>query len=304
MANGILEPWMNAMRLDDASTLRTHRYADRFSAVRVETTGPLAHAVRKSSSVPALLVSVFTRPIALLDYRLWIDGKSVETGPIAAFRANVIDLAAEPEAWANRGFETVHLHIRRRALDEVARDLGYERTGATRPLVAGEDIVLAQVAKNLLPRLGRRTRSSSLAMDHLELIIAAHLVQRQGATRRRRSATAAGLANWQRERATELLRENLDGSVRLAELARECDLSMSHFARSFKASFGVTCHQWLTGRRLERAKELLASTNLPLAEVASDAGFGDQPAFTRTFHRVIGATPREWRREHGARPKR
>ncbi|HEY0783628.1 MAG TPA: AraC family transcriptional regulator [Thermoanaerobaculia bacterium] len=64
-----------------------------------------------------------------------------------------------------------------------------------------------------------------------------------------------GLAAWQRGRAAELLRENLDGAIRLADLAPECELSVSHFARSFKTSFGVTSHQWLTARRIDRAKE-------------------------------------------------
>jgi len=126
MASAVLEPWTNAMRLDESSTLRTHRYADRFSAVRVETTGPLSDAVRKSSSVPALLVSIFTKPIGVSDYRLWVDGKIVPTGRIAAFRSNVIDLAAEPASWASRGFENVHFHVRRGAIDDAASDLGYE----------------------------------------------------------------------------------------------------------------------------------------------------------------------------------
>ena len=299
-----LEPWVNDMRLDESSTLRTHRYADRFSAVRVETTGPLAEAVRKSSSVPALLVSIFTRPTAVSDYRLWVDGKIVPARPIAAFRSNVIDLAAEPASWADRGFETVHFHIRRQTLEDAARDLGYEYTGAFRPSVAGEDIVLAQIAKSLLPRFGGRSRPVSLALDQLELIIGAHIVQRYGESRPRRNVVGKGLAKWQRGRAVELLRENLDGSVRLADLAGECELSVSHFARSFKASFGVTCHQWLTERRIERAKELLALTKMTLADVASNSGFGDQAAFTRTFHRIVGATPGQWRREHGVRGRR
>jgi AraC-like DNA-binding protein len=304
MASGVLEPWTNAMRLDESSTLRTHCYADRFSAVRVETTGPLADAVRKSSSVPALLVSIFTRPTPVPDYRLWVDDKIVPTGRIAAFRSNVIDLAAEPASWADRGFETIHFHIRRRAIDDAASDLGYECASAFRPSVAGEDIVLAQIAKSLLPRLGERSRPAALALDHLELIIGAHIVQRYGATRPRRNVVGKGLANWQRGRAAELLRENLDGSVRLADLARECELSVSHFARSFKASFGVTCHQWLTERRIDRAKELLTVTKMPLADVASHSGFGDQAAFTRTFHRLVGVTPGQWRREHGGRGTR
>jgi hypothetical protein len=58
MTNTPLEPWTNAMRLGESSELRSHRYSDRFSVVRVETTGPLADAIRKSSSVPALLLSI------------------------------------------------------------------------------------------------------------------------------------------------------------------------------------------------------------------------------------------------------
>lgn len=299
MASADLEPWTSAMRLDESSTLRTHRYADRFSAVRVETTGPLSDAVRKSSSVPALLVSIFTRPIAASNYRLWVNGKIVPTGRIASFRSNVIDLAAEPESWADRGFETIHLHVRRGAIDDAASDLGYERIGAFRLSVAEDDIVLAQIAKSLVPSLGRPSRVAPLALDHLELIIGAHIVQRYGATRSRRNVVGKGLSKWQRTRTTELLQENLDGTVRLAELARECQLSVSYFARSFKASFGITCHQWLTERRIERAKELLAIAKSPLADVASNSGFSDQAAFTRTFHRRVGVTPGQWRREHG-----
>jgi AraC-like DNA-binding protein len=59
-------------------------------------------------------------------------------------------------------------------------------------------------------------------------------------------------------------------------LARACDLSVSYFARSFKASFGVSCHRWLLERR-ERAQELLALTDRPLVEVGGQSGFGDRP---------------------------
>jgi AraC family transcriptional regulator len=296
-----LEPWTNVMRLDGSSSLRAHRYADRFSAVRVEAVGPLADAVRKSSSVPALLVSVFTKPVEASNYRLWVNDRFVPTGPIPALRSSVVDLGTEPASWADRGFETVHFHIRRSSLAAVASDLGYDQTGAFRVSVAADDLVLAQIAKTVATKLRRRTPPAALALDQLELIISAHIVERYGAARPRRNATRKGLAKWQRGRATELLRENLDGTLRLADLARECDLSVSHFTRSFKASFGITSHQWLTQQRVERAKELLAASTMPLADVASSSGFGDQAAFTHTFRRVVGMTPGHWRREHGRR---
>ena len=301
VADGSLEPWTNAMRLDESSTLRTHRYADRFSVVRVETTGALIEPVRKSSSVPAVLVSVFVQPVAIRGYRLWVDGATVPTGPIPAFRSNVIDLASEPATWGAAGIDYVHFHVRYDAIDETAADLGYERVGAVRPVVARDDIVLAQIAKNVLPLLGHGSVSAAdlLALDRLELILGAHLVQRYGSTKQRRAASNGGLAGWQRRRATELLHANFDGQLRLAHLARACGLSVSHFARAFKASFGVPCHRWLTEHRIQRAEELLAVKETSLADVAHRCGFGDQAQ--RSHGRSTassGSTPGRWRREH------
>jgi AraC-like DNA-binding protein len=221
-----------------------------------------------------------------------------------AFRANVIDLDAEPAMWGGRGVNHVHFHVRRCAIDDTAADLGYEPVGGYRLSIAQEDIVLAQITKALLPHLDGDTHPAPLALDHLELIVGAHIVQRYGAAKQRRTVVSGGLAVWQQRRATELLKEKLDGRLRLADLARACDLSVSHFARSFKKSFGVSCHRWLTGRRIERAQELLARTDTPLVEVASQSGWCDQAAFTRAFHRHVGTTPRQWRREHARRPAR
>jgi AraC family transcriptional regulator len=297
VAVGSLEPWTSVLRLDHVSTMTRHRYADRFSVVRVETTGALASAVSKSSAVPALLVSVFLRPVTPGGYRLWVDGVSVPTGTIRAFSANVLDLDAEPTMWGARGIDYVHFHARRSALDDVADDLGYGRVSAFRTVVGEQDLVLAQIAKNVIPCLGT-SAAQPLALDQVELILGAHLVQRYGEPRLAPAAASKGLATRHRQRVTELLHAHLDGSVRLADLARACDLSVSHFARSFKASFGVTPHRWLTQLRVERAQELLALTTLPLADVAIRAGFGDQAAFTRTFHRLVGVPPGRWRREN------
>jgi len=286
------------LRLDHTSTVRTYREADRFSIVRVETTGPLVEAVHKSSNVPALLVSMSLRAIAASDYRLWVDDKFVPTGEIGAFRTNVIDLAAEPAMWADQGIHYVHYHLRRSAIDETAADLGFEPIGDVRLSIAEQDAVLAQITRSALSVLDNAAAPSSLALDHLELILAAHVMQRYGAPKHVRPASKGGLAAWRRREVTEMLRENLDGAIRLADLARACDLSVSHFARSFKITFGVSSHRWLTERRLERAKELLALARTPLVDIAGQCGFGDQAAFTRTFHRVVGVTPGQWRRDH------
>ena len=73
-------------------------------------------------------------------------------------------------------------------------------------------------------------------------------------------------------------------------------LSIFHFARQFKYSEGMTPHHYLVSRRVERAKELLAGSNLSLSEVAFAAGFADQSHLTRRFGQIVGITPGQFRR--------
>jgi len=245
-----------------------------------------------------LLLSTFLKPVAPEGYRLWFDGKPIPIGTVPAFRANIVDLASEPIMWAARGADYIHFHVRKRTLDEVAATFGYDPVECFRVSIGEEDIFLAQITKSILPSLGADARLTRLALDELELVLAAHVLQRYGSVRERQTSGRYKLAPWQRERAMELIRENLEGRIGLAELARACELSVSHFARSFKATFGVSSHRWLTERRIEHAQALLLGSNYPLADIASRAGFADQPTFTRAFRRIVGTSPARWRREN------
>src|SRR5258706_6644577 len=118
------------------------------------------------------------------------------------------------------------------------------------------------------------------------------------------AVSTGGLAAWQRRRAEEILRQNLDGRIRLSDIARECGLSVSHFARSFKTSFGASTHQWLMQHRIDHAKQLMSQTSMSLIDVAIQAGFNDQAAFTRTFHQLVGVSPGRWRRHYATRYSR
>jgi len=152
MGQAVLEPLTAFIRLDESATLHKYRELDRFSVVGVETTGRLAEAVQKTSEVRALLVSISLRPVPAREYRLRVDGKVVSTGNIPAFRANVIDFAAEPTIWGERGIYYTHFHLRRAVIDELAADLGYARIGEFRGAVAEDDAVLAQMARGATSR--------------------------------------------------------------------------------------------------------------------------------------------------------
>jgi AraC family transcriptional regulator len=89
----------------------------------------------------------------------------------------------------------------------------------------------------------------------------------------------------------------LHGDLRLPTLADECGLSIRHLCHAFKQSFGISVHQYVIHRRIEFAKFLLKSSSSSLAEIALQSGFCDQAAFSRTFSRLVGASPRRWLKE-------
>ena len=105
-----------------------------------------------------------------------------------------------------------------------------------------------------------------------------------------------GLAPWQEHRAKEMMEACIAADLSLEALARECGLSVAHFARAFRHSCGTTPYKWLVSRRLDHAKTLLRTTNAPLAWVAAECGFADQSHFTNAFSKALGSPPGAFRR--------
>ena len=112
------------------------------------------------------------------------------------------------------------------------------------------------------------------------------------------ASARGGLAPWQRRKIDRYLREHLLRSVQIDELAEQIPLSVSHFCRAFKETFGDTPHTYLIWLRLETAKEMMLATAEPLSQIALASGFSDQAHFSKQFRRLVGETPTAWRRRH------
>jgi len=82
---------------------------------------------------------------------------------------------------------------------------------------------------------------------------------------------------------------------RLDLAAREAGLSRHHFLRLFREVYGKTPYRYLVEKRIVMAKEQLASTELPIHEVAAEAGFVSSSAFARAFRKATGQTPSAYR---------
>lgn len=260
---------------------------------------PMLGPVQNPTS-PGLIVCVSLVPLPLGRYSMWLQGKPVTLPYIPSFRTNVIDVGSEPSCWIGTPFDYVHYHVPEAAFSDVAEDFQVGSVAGWRFSLNQEDLVVAQLTRSILPWTGDGGWPCTLVRDQFSVLLAAHVLQTYAALRKTATPARGGLSPAQKRRAAEMLRANLDGQVRLSDLAQECGLSVSHFARSFKTSFGLSAHQWLIQRRVENARDLLSESELSLERIAKRSGFANQAAFTRTFQKITGEAPGRWRRRQRA----
>jgi AraC-like DNA-binding protein len=104
------------------------------------------------------------------------------------------------------------------------------------------------------------------------------------------SATDGGLKT---ERVAQYIDTHFAQALRLDELCAEANLSASYLIRAFKKRYGVAPHEYQTNRRIQFAKARLRE-QMPLAQVALEAGFADQAHFQRVFKRLSAVTPGQY----------
>ncbi|WP_371407252.1 helix-turn-helix domain-containing protein [Kribbella sp. NBC_00662] len=99
------------------------------------------------------------------------------------------------------------------------------------------------------------------------------------------------------EKAMVWARARLDQPVSLDEWAGAVALSRRTFTRQFRARTGSSGQAWLLRQRLDRARLLLETTDLPVERVAASSGFGSSDALRHHFHTLLGTTPQRHRQE-------
>jgi AraC family transcriptional regulator len=96
-------------------------------------------------------------------------------------------------------------------------------------------------------------------------------------------------------RAIDYIEAHLETDISLEKLASVAAMSPYHFSRIFKSATGLPPHRFLASRRINRAKPLLKTTNLPIVEIAYRVGYADVSHFTQLFKRITGGTPGNFR---------
>jgi AraC-like DNA-binding protein len=248
----------------------------------------------------AMLICVALAPTPVDRWRARIAGQEVGVSRSIAFATTVIDLMKPMEMWAAGPFDYLHYYVSRDLLDRAATDNKISPIDSFRMVFFEEDLVVAQLTRNILGQVRNREPLNMLALEDMSLLVSTHLLQHYGNGKGMLRAQPR-LESWQKIRAEEMLRTHLEGNLGIADLASACQLSPSHFSRCFRQSFGTSVHQWLIRLRIDIAKDLLRAPDLSVAEVGFRSGFCDQAAFTRAFTKFEDITPFRWRKLNGRR---
>jgi AraC family transcriptional regulator len=230
---------------------------------------------------------------------LWIDGKHKPATTHTPGATFLFDLRSDTVCEIHSSFDNLRFYISQASLDELAFDQGMRATtGLILSTWGSQDKVLFGLANALLDQVERADERSALFIDHVALAFHAHVIETYGNVAVPARPGPGKLSPWQLRRVLDFMGAHLNDDPTIGELAQECGLSSGYFARAFRLTIGVTPHQWLVRKRVERARALLLRSALGLADIAVMCGFVDQSHFTRVFARFEGDSPGRWRKIH------
>ena len=194
--------------------------------------------------------------------------------------------------------DVVLLHLAPELLHDVAREL-YGRDVGRVELVrclAMPDPRADQLIRLLLAEAETPGPSSSLMTGSLGRALTIHLLRFHSSLSGSPAVPTAHCPAPRMQRVIAQMRSCLDQDMKLAGLAASAGLSPSQFVRAFREATGLPPHRYLRGLRIDKARELLEHTDLPVIDIALTCGFGQPGYFATTFREATGFSPRGWRR--------
>jgi len=243
------------------------------------------------------VIALALRPTLM---RLSSNGDVLHDGPIDRGMVQVTAPATQIEYRAHAPSDFLHIYLSARYVAQCSDPALAMRTQQAHqtcfPFM--RDSVIRQLMHVLVEALDSPDPASRACADAVARAIAARalgIALQPARSGQPEPGRTPALENWRLQRTVTFIDDHLDQSISLQQLAHAVGLSPTYFAARFRAAVGASPRLFVMRRRIERAKVLLASTQMSMIDVALNVGFRTQSHFTTVFGRQEGATPHQWR---------
>jgi AraC family transcriptional regulator len=177
-------------------------------------------------------------------------------------------------------------------LNTVAEEYGFDsRRVEIRNRFQIRDVQLENICWALKSEMESNYPSGRLYMDSLAVSVTSRLVSTYSSMAHPPVEQSGGLGGRRLKQTLSYIEDHLSEDLSLSQLASISGISSSHFKSLFRESTGVPLHQYVIQRRLDRAKDLLMTGKLSIAEIALETGFSHQSHLARHLRRASGLSP-------------
>lgn len=188
------------------------------------------------------------------------------------------------------GMALDHTLINRVGQETFGRDSSNLQT-----LVGIRDERLMAAARAWREELAAEGAGGRLVAEHMGVLLAVHLLRRYSDTVFSPKPARGGLGVRRLQRVIDYIEAHLGDDLTISALASVANRSLHHFGEAFRQSTGTPPHRFVLMRRMERAKILLLTTKMPIAQIALEVGFASQSHFGHMFRVTTGVTPQRFR---------
>ena len=224
----------------------------------------------------------------------WIDGLPSSTLRSLAHKLTFVPAGCAYREWHESGASTRVTFL---YLDPAAFPNSDESEGAFQPRIYFEDSHVWETASKLKNTIEAGQARSMPYLEALSGVLAHELSCVNDEVVHAPQVNRGGLASWQERTVVSYIEEHLGKQISLSKLAELTRLSLHHFCRAFKQSFGIPPHQYQVRRRMEVAKSLLTNRTSSVTDIALSLGYAQTSSFSSTFRKATGWTPTVYRRE-------
>jgi AraC-like DNA-binding protein len=221
---------------------------------------------------------------------------------LAPFQEVRIEPLAEHDHAASRPDSTLQVRIRQGIL-HYFNSLSQRSDGASlgsvpRPILA----TIEQLSKTLHTAGIDILKLERNAENAMRLAVVVSLVETltPSIAPMMQKRTVPALPKWRLRRVQAYIDQNICKPITLANLATTAGLSRMYFSRQFQAATGLSPHEYVLRKRIERAQQRLTATAEPLVNIGLSVGFQTQAHFTTVFKKFVGDTPLRWRRQQSS----